>query len=122
MYTYGHSPLLQLQVFYTSGFKAMFREMHHQFPHRLPLSGKKPHIHSRGICPLELGLQTVLPRFRQRHLLADLIPEMSRTFHPQRVERRRRIRIHELREKLGDHPSWQLTTVWGVGYKFEVKQ
>ena len=32
------------------------------------------------------------------------------------------VHIKRLREKLGDHPSWQLTTVWGVGYKFEVKQ
>ena len=27
-----------------------------------------------------------------------------------------------LREKLGENPHWQLKTVWGVGYKFEVKQ
>lgn len=24
-------------------------------------------------------------------------------------------------EKIGDHPSWSLTTVWGIGYKFDVK-
>ena len=27
-----------------------------------------------------------------------------------------------LREKIKDHPSWRLSTVWGIGYKFEVKE
>lgn len=31
------------------------------------------------------------------------------------------VHIKRLREKLADHPAWQLKTVWGVGYKFEVK-
>ena len=31
------------------------------------------------------------------------------------------VHVKRLREKLvGDHP-WQIKTVWGVGYKFEVK-
>ena len=29
--------------------------------------------------------------------------------------------IKRLREKIKDHPSWGLSTVWGIGYKFEVK-
>ena len=32
------------------------------------------------------------------------------------------VHIKRLREKIKDHPSWALTTVWGIGYKFEVKQ
>ncbi len=32
------------------------------------------------------------------------------------------VHIKRLREKLGDHPSWALSTVWGIGYKFEVKR
>ena len=32
------------------------------------------------------------------------------------------VHIKRIREKLGDHPSWQLSTVWGIGYKFEVKR
>lgn len=34
------------------------------------------------------------------------------------------VHIKRLREKLSDHPhpSWQLSTVWGIGYKFEVKR
>ncbi len=28
--------------------------------------------------------------------------------------------IKRLRQKLPAHPAWQLSTVWGVGYKFEV--
>ena len=29
------------------------------------------------------------------------------------------VHIKRLREKLGDHESWRLATIWGVGYKFE---
>ena len=29
--------------------------------------------------------------------------------------------IKRLREKIKDHPAWTLATVWGIGYKFEVK-
>lgn len=32
------------------------------------------------------------------------------------------VHIKRLREKIKDHPRWSLTTVWGIGYKFEVKQ
>ncbi len=34
------------------------------------------------------------------------------------------VHIKRIREKLGndeDHPKWNIKTVWGVGYKFEVK-
>ena len=31
------------------------------------------------------------------------------------------VHIKRLREKINDHPNWALTTVWGIGYKFEVK-
>lgn len=31
------------------------------------------------------------------------------------------VHIKRLREKIKDHPSWALATVWGIGYKFEVK-
>lgn len=34
------------------------------------------------------------------------------------------VHIKRIREKLGndeDHPKWSIKTVWGVGYKFEVK-
>lgn len=29
------------------------------------------------------------------------------------------VHIKRLREKIKDHPSWTLSTVWGIGYKFE---
>ena len=29
------------------------------------------------------------------------------------------VHIKRLREKIKDHPQWSLTTVWGIGYKFE---
>lgn len=32
------------------------------------------------------------------------------------------VHIKRLREKIKDHESWALTTVWGIGYKFEVKR
>ncbi len=32
------------------------------------------------------------------------------------------VHIKRLREKLSDHDSWRLATIWGIGYKFEVLQ
>lgn len=31
------------------------------------------------------------------------------------------VHVKRIREKLNDHPSWSLSTVWGIGYKFETK-
>lgn len=31
------------------------------------------------------------------------------------------VHIKRLREKIKDHPNWKLATVWGIGYKFEVR-
>jgi len=31
------------------------------------------------------------------------------------------VHIKRLREKINDHEQWRLSTVWGIGYKFEVK-
>lgn len=31
------------------------------------------------------------------------------------------VHIKRLREKIKDHPRWRLSTVWGIGYKFETK-
>ena len=31
------------------------------------------------------------------------------------------VHIKRLREKINDHNGWSLATVWGIGYKFEVK-
>ncbi|MCR5785684.1 MAG: response regulator transcription factor [Eubacterium sp.] len=30
------------------------------------------------------------------------------------------VHVKRLREKIKDHDSWRLSTVWGIGYKFEV--
>lgn len=32
------------------------------------------------------------------------------------------VHIKRLREKIKDHPQWSIATVWGIGYKFEVKK
>ena len=32
------------------------------------------------------------------------------------------VHIKRLREKIKDHEAWRLATVWGIGYKFEVRQ
>lgn len=32
------------------------------------------------------------------------------------------VHIKRLREKIKDHTAWRLSTVWGIGYKFEVKK
>lgn len=31
------------------------------------------------------------------------------------------VHIKRLREKIKDHEAWRLATIWGIGYKFEVK-
>ncbi len=31
------------------------------------------------------------------------------------------VHVKRLREKIKDHSAWQLSTVWGIGYKFEVR-
>lgn len=32
------------------------------------------------------------------------------------------VHIKRIREKLNDHPAWNISTVWSIGYKFETKQ
>ncbi|MBE5960790.1 MAG: response regulator transcription factor [Lachnospiraceae bacterium] len=32
------------------------------------------------------------------------------------------VHIKRLREKIKDHPAWKLSTVWGIGYKFDLKK
>ena len=32
------------------------------------------------------------------------------------------VHIKRLREKINDHASWKIATIWGIGYKFEVRQ
>ncbi|MCD8118213.1 MAG: response regulator transcription factor [Lachnospiraceae bacterium] len=31
------------------------------------------------------------------------------------------VHVKRIREKIGDHGDWALATVWGIGYKFEVR-
>ncbi len=32
------------------------------------------------------------------------------------------VHIKRIREKIKDNPAWALSTVWGIGYKFEIKK
>ena len=32
------------------------------------------------------------------------------------------VNIKRLREKIKDHENWKISTIWGIGYKFEVKK
>ena len=32
------------------------------------------------------------------------------------------VHIKRLREKIKDHNSWSISTVWGIGYKFELRK
>ena len=32
------------------------------------------------------------------------------------------VHIKRLREKISDHANWKIATIWGIGYKFEVRQ
>ena len=31
------------------------------------------------------------------------------------------VHIKRLREKIKDHANWKIATIWGIGYKFEVR-
>lgn len=31
------------------------------------------------------------------------------------------VHVKRIREKIKDHPSWSLSTVWGIGYKFDIR-
>jgi DNA-binding response OmpR family regulator len=30
------------------------------------------------------------------------------------------VHIKRIREKISDNPSWKISTIWGIGYKFEI--
>lgn len=32
------------------------------------------------------------------------------------------VHVKRIREKISDHPAWQISTVWGIGYKFESRK
>ena len=32
------------------------------------------------------------------------------------------VHVKRLREKINDHENWRIATIWGVGYKFEVRE
>ena len=32
------------------------------------------------------------------------------------------VHIKRLREKINDHTNWKIATIWGIGYKFEVRK
>jgi DNA-binding response OmpR family regulator len=32
------------------------------------------------------------------------------------------VHIKRIREKAGTSPNWKISTIWGIGYKFEVLQ
>lgn len=32
------------------------------------------------------------------------------------------VHIKRLREKINDHSAWKISTIWGIGYKFEVRR
>ena len=32
------------------------------------------------------------------------------------------VHIKRIREKISDHEKWKIETVWGVGYKFEIRE
>ena len=48
-----------------------------------------------------------------------LLEQQIREFHPALAAVWEENRAKELREKIKDHAEWALSTVWGIGYKFE---
>ena len=53
-----------------------------------------------------------------RRQLMDEIWDMDSESDERTVD----VHIKRLREKIKDNDNWALTTVWGIGYKFEVKR
>ena len=72
------------------------------------------------LTPKELELLYFLCTHPNRVFTRDQLLENVWGYDYMRDSRTVDVHIKRLREKMGDGPNWKLTTVWGVGYKFEV--
>ena len=79
------------------------------------------------------GSSQVLPQ-KEFQLLYKLLSFPNHTFTRQQIMdelwgydsetdiRTVDVHIKRLREKIKDHENWKISTIWGIGYKFEVKK
>ncbi len=70
--------------------------------------------------PKELELYIFLPHLQivfTREQLLDNIWGYEYVGDTRTVD----VHVKRLREKIKDKPTWRIATVWGIGYKFEVK-
>ena len=65
------------------------------------------HVHGPGISDIFIS--------------PDLVKELLAGYEYIGDTRTVDVHIKRLREKIKDHSGWSLSTVWGIGYKFEVK-
>ena len=77
--------------------------------------------HSIDIPPKELELLYFLASNSNRVFTRDQL--LDRIWGYEYIGDTRTVDVHikRLREKIKDHETWCLGTVWGIGYKFEVK-
>ena len=71
----------------------------------------------------ELDLLCILASNPGRVFTRDNLLTMAWGYNTESTDRTIDTHIKRLRAKLDefDHPSWQIKTVWGIGYQFEVK-
>ena len=71
--------------------------------------------------PKELELLYFLASSPKQHITRE--QQHEHITRNQNIDDTRTVDVHikRLREKIKDNPSWSIATVWGIGYKFEVK-
>ena len=85
--------------------------------HRVSRAG-----HELCLTPREFALLTVLLTHCDKALSRSQLLEAAWGYAYIGESRTVDVHIKRLREKIKDHNSWAITTVWGIGYKFEVKR
>lgn len=78
--------------------------------------------HSIEITPKELELLYFLASSPNQVFTREQLLDRVWGYDYQGDTRTVDVHIKRLRQKIKDHENWALSTVWGVGYKFEVKR
>ena len=81
--------------------------------HRVSRAG-----HELCLTPREFALLTVLLTHCDKALSRSQLLEAAWGYAYIGESRTVDVHIKRLREKIKDHNSWAITTVWGIGYKF----
>ena len=90
----------------------------------LTISLEKYEVHYQGklleMPPKELEVLYFLAAHQNRVFTREQLLEQVWGFDFFGDSRTVDVHVKRIREKLGERQSWQLKTVWGVGYKFEI--